>query len=81
VREGQIARIKAVKAARDEAACQAALAALTEGAKGGGNLLALAVDAARARATLGEISSTRWKRSSAAMAPADPGEGRLCRPL
>ena len=57
VREGQIARIKAVKAARDEAACQTALKALTEGAKAGGNLLELAVVAARARATLGEISS------------------------
>ena len=57
VREGQITRIKAMKATRDEAACQAALKALTEGAKAGGNLLALAVVAARARATLGEISS------------------------
>jgi methylmalonyl-CoA mutase len=57
VREGQIARIKAMKATRDEVACQAALKALTEGAKAGGNLLELAVVAARARATLGEISS------------------------
>ncbi|GGD94875.1 methylmalonyl-CoA mutase [Tsuneonella deserti] len=57
VREGQIARLKAVRAARDESACQAALAALTEGAKGGGNLLALAVEAARHDATLGEISA------------------------
>jgi methylmalonyl-CoA mutase len=57
VREGQIARINAMKASRDEAKCQAALKALTEGAKGGENLLALAVDAARERATLGEISS------------------------
>ncbi len=57
VREGQVARLKATKAARDEAKCQAALTALTEGAKGDGNLLALAVDAARERATLGEISS------------------------
>ncbi|MEK6540484.1 MAG: methylmalonyl-CoA mutase [Pseudomonadota bacterium] len=56
VRDGQIARLKAMKAARDEAACQAALSGLTEGATGGGNLLALAVDAARARASLGEIS-------------------------
>ena len=56
VRQGQIARLAATRAARDEAACQAALMALTEGAKGGANLLALAVDAARARATLGEIS-------------------------
>jgi methylmalonyl-CoA mutase len=98
VREAQIARIKAVKAARDEAQCQAALEALRVGARadpprsrggepsrsdggGGGqlaspprsgagapatsppvgriesNLLALAIEAARARATLGEISA------------------------
>ncbi|MBN9142801.1 MULTISPECIES: methylmalonyl-CoA mutase [unclassified Novosphingobium] len=57
VREAQIARIKAVKAARDEAACQAALRAITQGAREGGNLLALAVEAARHRATLGEISA------------------------
>ena len=56
VRQGQIARLAATRASRDEAACQAALNALTEGAKSGANLLALAVDAARARATLGEIS-------------------------
>ncbi len=56
VRQGQIARLAATRAARDEAACQAALVALTEGAKGNANLLALAVEAARARATLGEIS-------------------------
>ena len=56
VREAQIARIKKVKAGRDEAACQAALDALREGARGNGNLLELAVEAARKRATLGEIS-------------------------
>jgi methylmalonyl-CoA mutase len=62
VREAQVARINRVKAARDGAACEAALGALREGArltsKPGleNNLLALAVDAARARATLGEIS-------------------------
>ncbi|MEQ1498178.1 MAG: methylmalonyl-CoA mutase [Novosphingobium sp.] len=56
VRDGQIARLKIMRESRDEAQCRAALAALTEGAKGGGNLLALAVDAARARASLGEIS-------------------------
>jgi methylmalonyl-CoA mutase len=56
VREGQVARLKATRAARDADACAAALAALTEGAKSSGNLLALAVTAARARATLGEIS-------------------------
>ncbi|WP_209347413.1 methylmalonyl-CoA mutase [Pontixanthobacter sp. CEM42] len=56
VREGQVARLKKNREGRDEAACQAALTALTEGAKADGNMLALAVDAARARATLGEIS-------------------------
>jgi len=91
VREGQIARLKAVRAGRNEAACQSALAALTEGARAGQrastgsaradvvtapnpaqpelvegsrssastthNLLALAVEAARRDATLGEISA------------------------
>ena len=57
VRQGQIARLKAVRDARDEAACQAALKALTDGAAGGANVLALAVEAARHDATLGEISS------------------------
>jgi methylmalonyl-CoA mutase len=56
VREGQIAKLRRIRAERDDAACQAALAALTEGARGDGNTLALAVEAARARATLGEIS-------------------------
>ncbi len=56
VREGQVARIRAVKASRNEAACQAALKALTNGAREGANVLALAIEAARARATLGEIS-------------------------
>lgn len=57
VRREQIERIAAVRAARDADACDKALDALREGARGGGNLLALAVDAARARATLGEISA------------------------
>ena len=56
VREGQIARLKWVRENRDETKCRAALNALTEGAKTGGNLLELAVEAARQRATLGEIS-------------------------
>jgi len=56
VRDSQIVRLQATRAARDEAKCKAALAALTKGAAGNGNLLALAVDAARARATVGEIS-------------------------
>jgi len=61
VREGQIARINRIKASRDEAACRAALDALRKAAASPqsieANLLAHAVDAARARATLGEISS------------------------
>ncbi len=57
VRASQIERLAAVRAGRDAAACAAALDALRAGAKGNANLLALAVDAARARATLGEISS------------------------
>lgn len=56
VRTSQIARLKAVREGRHEAACQAALKALEAGAGKGGNLLALAVDAARHDATLGEIS-------------------------
>ncbi|MFM5923043.1 MAG: methylmalonyl-CoA mutase, partial [Novosphingobium sp.] len=56
VRDAQIARLKATKAARDESACQAALKELTNAAKGQGNLLEHAVRAARQRATLGEIS-------------------------
>ncbi len=57
VRESQVARLASVRASRDEAACAAALSALREGAAGSANLLALAVEAARARATLGEISA------------------------
>ncbi|WP_437299759.1 methylmalonyl-CoA mutase [Sorangium sp. So ce426] len=57
VRESQLARLREVKAARAEAAVGESLAALTRAAETGeGNLLALAVDAARRRATLGEIS-------------------------
>ena len=56
VRASQVARLEQIRATRDDAACKAALAALEEGARGDGNLLALAVDAARARATVGEIS-------------------------
>ncbi|MEM1383937.1 MAG: methylmalonyl-CoA mutase [Pseudomonadota bacterium] len=56
VREAQVTRLEKIRASRDQAACDAALAVLEEGARGGGNLLALAVEAARARATVGEIS-------------------------
>jgi methylmalonyl-CoA mutase len=57
VRADQIRRIAAVRAGRDEAAAQAALTAVREGAQGDGNLLALCVAAARTRATLGEMSA------------------------
>jgi methylmalonyl-CoA mutase len=57
VRESQVARLKQIRASRDEAACRAALSALTEAARSGeGNLLDLSVKATRARATVGEIS-------------------------
>jgi methylmalonyl-CoA mutase len=57
VRDAQIDRIRSIKAARNEAAVQAALKALEAGARADGNLLALAINAARERATLGEIST------------------------
>ena len=57
VRSDQIARLERLRSERDPAACEASLAALTRCADtGDGNLLGLAVDAARARATVGEIS-------------------------
>ena len=56
VREAQVARLARVRATRDQAACDAALAALEAAARADGNLLAVAVDAARARATVGEMS-------------------------
>ncbi len=57
VRNGQIKRIKHIKATRDNDAVQSALSKLTDAARTGHeNLLALAVNAARERATLGEIS-------------------------
>jgi len=61
VRDSQIARLKNVKATRDAAKAKAALDALVAGAKADGNLLALAVEAARARATVGEISDAMEK--------------------
>jgi methylmalonyl-CoA mutase len=57
VREQQVARLKTLRATRDAARCRAALEALTELARSGkGNLLAGAIEATRARATVGEIS-------------------------
>ncbi len=56
VRARQIEKLKRLRAERDEEKTQAALTALTEGALGKANLLQLSVDAARAMATVGEIS-------------------------
>jgi len=56
VRAQQLEKLARLKAERDPAATAAALKALEDGARGTGNLLALAVDAARAKATVGEIS-------------------------
>ena len=57
VREQQLARLAKLKASRDDARVGTALAALTAGARGDANLLALAIEAARAGATVGETSS------------------------
>jgi len=56
VRSGQIARLEKMRRERDETKVRAALDALEDGARGNANLLALAVDAARVRCSLGEIS-------------------------
>jgi methylmalonyl-CoA mutase len=62
VREQQVARLQKIRASRDGAKVQAALDALTEAAENGtGNLLALSIDAVRARATVGEISDALEK--------------------
>ena len=69
VRAQQIEKLRQLRAERDPAAVEAALAALAASARSGeGNLLALAVDAARAKATVGEISAAlekAWKRHKA----------------
>jgi len=62
VREGQVARLKQVRATRDTAATQAALDALTACAETGeGNLLDLSIKAVRLRATVGEVSDALEK--------------------
>ena len=69
VRDGQIARLNKLRAERDTEVCQQTLDALSQAAKSGeGNLLELAVKAARARATVGEISDElekHWGRHRA----------------
>jgi len=62
VRENQIARLKAIRASRDEARVRQSLEALTEAAKqGDGNLLELSIAAMRERATVGEVSDALEK--------------------
>ena len=56
VRSGQIARLEKMRASRDDLKVRGALNAIEDGARGNVNLLALAVDAARVRCSLGEIS-------------------------
>jgi methylmalonyl-CoA mutase, N-terminal domain len=58
IEEGQRARLAGLRGLRDEAAVSAALAALEAGARGEANTMPLLIDAARARATLGEIVTT-----------------------
>ena len=61
VREAQVARLTHIRATRDPAACEATLKAVEAAARQDGNLLAAAVEAARARATVGEISMAMEK--------------------
>jgi methylmalonyl-CoA mutase len=61
VRSLQIEKLTRLRAERNEADVTAKLSALTDGARGSGNLLALAVEAARAKATVGEISDALEK--------------------
>ena len=61
VRASQIERLQGIRASRDEAKCQATLDELSRCASEGGNLLAAAVEASRARASVGEISMAMEK--------------------
>lgn len=61
VRAAQIEKLNRLRAERDPVEVDAALTALTTGARGGGNLLELAVNAARVKATVGEISDALEK--------------------
>ncbi|WP_101067370.1 methylmalonyl-CoA mutase [Roseovarius salinarum] len=61
VRDGQVRFLEKIRAERDDAACTAALEELTRRAGEGGNLLEAAVEAARARASVGEISMAMEK--------------------
>jgi methylmalonyl-CoA mutase len=75
VRERQLAKLKQLKAERDPAAVRQALEALSNGAAGGGNLLELSVNAARAKATVGEISDALERVFNRHKARADAVKG------
>ncbi len=75
VRNAQIAKLNRLKAERDPEAVAAALDALTAGAAGNGNLLELSVAAARAKATVGEISYALEKVFGRHKAHADAVKG------
>jgi len=75
VRERQLEKLARLKAERDPAAVQAALDALTAGAAGNANLLELSVNAARAKATVGEISLALEKVFGRHKAKADAVQG------
>ena len=61
VRDAQLAKLKRLRESRDESKVQEYLEALTRGAEGDGNLLELSVEAARAGATVGEMSDAMEK--------------------
>ncbi|MFC3069423.1 methylmalonyl-CoA mutase [Phenylobacterium soli] len=75
VRERQLEKLKRLKAERDPEALRQALEALTNGAAGNGNLLELSVNAARAKATVGEISDALEKVFNRHKAKADAVKG------
>ncbi|HYM32631.1 MAG TPA: methylmalonyl-CoA mutase [Candidatus Cybelea sp.] len=70
VRQQQVTRLQLIRGTRDQARCTKALEALTKGAEGDANLLTLCIEAARARATVGEMSDAMervFTRHSAAI--------------
>ena len=75
VRQRQLEKLARLKAERDPVAVEKALDALTAGAAGNGNLLALSVEAARAKATVGEISYALEKVFDRHKAKADAVKG------
>ena len=86
VRESQVSRLNKIRASRDAAKCVAALEALGDAARNGtGNLLALSIEATRARATVGEISSAlegvygRHKAAIRSIAGVYGGDGKAIR--